>query len=212
MSEPREKILGLVASGKISADEGQLLLGALKPARPRLSGWLFWPFERAARAQVWAAACATCALSLALRTLKVRFDGTIDLHVVEDAPSWGTALLEQVVAWPFTALVFWLLALLTRQPAPALDLLGFVGAARLPYLLAALVVAAVGARNNPGAGAGAALVIVATVVPMLIWTCWLLYHGLRTATGRRGVRLTLTFFAALLLAEIGSKLVLGTLS
>jgi hypothetical protein len=40
----------------------------------------------------------------------------------------------------------------------------------------------------------------------------LLYQALRTATGSSGRKLGLTFFAALVLAEVTSKLVLGALS
>lgn len=211
MSEPREKILGLVATGKISADEGNLLLGALRPGRRQLWRWLFWPFERATLGQVWAAALGVCALSLALRPLNVRFDGAIDLHLVEQSASWRTALLDQAVAWPLTGLVFWLLGLVSRRSTRLLDVLGFVGAARLPYLLAALVVAAVGGRASLESG-GAVLLVALSVVPLLVWMCWLLYHGLRVATGGRGLRLGLSFFAALLLSEIVSKLLLGALS
>lgn len=212
MSEPREKILGLVASGKISADEGNLLLGALKPARAAAWRWLFWPFERATQAQVWTVAALVCVGSLALAPLRIRFDGAIDLHLVESATPWHTALLDQVVAWPLTALVFWVLALATRQRARLRDVLGFVGAARAPYVLAALVVAAVGGSANLAESSGAALLIAVSVLPLLVWMCWLLFHGLRVATGGRGLRLALTFFAALLLAEVSSKLLLGALS
>ena len=116
------------------------------------------------------------------------------------------------MAWPFTALVFWALALVTRQRGRLQDVLGFVGAARLPYLLAALVVAAVGGRASAVDSPGSALLIGLSVTPLLIWMCWLLFHGLRVATGGRGARLALTFFAALLLAEVGSKLILAALS
>jgi hypothetical protein len=212
MSEPREKILGLVASGKINADEAQLLLGALKPSRRDLWRWLFWPFERARPTQVWVVALLVCVVSVALAPLHIRFDGAIDLHLVEHAVPWRMALLDQAVAWPLTALVFWLVALLSPQRARLLDVLGFVGAARLPYLLAALVVAGVSARAKLADGGAAALLIGVTVLPLLIWMCWLLFQGLRVATGGRGLRLGLSYFAALLLAEVGSKLLLGVLS
>ncbi len=212
MNEPREKILGLVAAGKLSTSEGQLLLGALKPARRQVWKWLFSPFELASPSTVWMVAVGVCVASLALSQLGIRFDGAIDLHLADSRVSWWTALLDQAVAWPLSALVFWLLSPLTRRRARLPEVLGFVGAARLPYLLAALVVAAVGARSNLAESKSAALVIGLTVTPLLIWTCSLLYTGLRTATGSRGPRLTLTFFAALLLAEVSSKLILGALS
>jgi len=212
MNEPREKVLNLVASGKISATEGQLLLGALKPARSRLSVWLLSPFELARPAQVWLAALLVCGGSLALRPLNIHFDGAIDLHVLETAASWPLALLEQAVAWPLTALVFWLLGLVSRQRAPLLELLGFVGAARTPHLLAALAVSLIRSSAGEGDGGAVGALMLVLVLPLVIWTCWLLYHALRTAVGARGVKLTLTYFAALVLAEVTSKMVLGAWS
>lgn len=211
MSEPREKILGLVESGKISPSEAELLLRALKPGRARLWTWLFSPFELATPTVVWAVALGAAAGSLALRPLQVHFDGTLDLHVFESAASWPVALLQQAVAWPLTALVFWLLALASRQRAPLLELLGFVGAARLPYFAAALVAGATRSSAQLEKGA-AGLIIFATVLPLIVWGCVLLYHALATATGSRGRKLGLSFFAAIVLAEVASKLVLGALS
>ncbi|MEY4546080.1 MAG: hypothetical protein RL685_2275 [Pseudomonadota bacterium] len=211
VSEPREKILGLVASGKISPNEAELLLGALKPARARLWTWLFSPFELASPRLVWAAALLACAGSLALRPLQVHFDGAIDLHLFESAASWRVALLQQAVAWPLTALVFWLLALVSRQRAQLLELLGFVGAARIPYLLAALLAGVTRSSAQLEKGA-AALILLAAALPLMVWGCVLLYHALRTATGSSGRKLGLTFFAALVLAEVASKLMLGALS
>jgi hypothetical protein len=211
MNEPREKVLSLVAAGKISAGEGELLLGALKPSRPRLATWLLSPFELAPPAAVWGTALAVSAGSLWLRSVNVHFDGALDLHVFDHAASWRQALLQQAVAWPLVALVLWLLGLVSRQPAALPELVGFVGAARLPYLLAAGVAALAHARSQGGAGA-AGLLGLAVVLPLIVWGCVLLHAAFRTAAGKQGRRLTLTYFAAILLAEVASKLVLGALA
>lgn len=210
MNEPREKVLGLVAAGKINASEGELLLGALKPSRSRVSTWLLSPFELAPPAAVWATALLVSAGSLALRPLNVHFDGALDLHVLDHVASWRLALLEQAVAWPLVALVLWLLGLVTRQPAALPELLGLVGAARLPYLLAAGVAALAHARSQAGGGAPGLLGL-AVVLPLIVWGCVLLHAAFRTATGRQGRKLTLTYFAAIVLAEVASKIVLGAL-
>jgi hypothetical protein len=211
MTEPREKILGLVASGKISPSEAELLLGALKPARGRVWTWLSSPFELATPAQVWAVALVTGAGSLALRPFHLRFDGALDLHLVEATPRWGLALLDQLVAWPLTALVFWAIGLLSRQRVRLLDLLAFVGAARLPQLLAALtIIGVISTKLHETRGAG--LIVPALVLPLIGWTCLLLFSAFRTATGSQGGKLKLSFFAAIVLAEVASKLCLGLLS
>jgi hypothetical protein len=210
MNEPREKVLGLVADGKISASEGELLLGALKPSRSRLSTWLLSPFELASPALVWAAAVLVSAGSLALRPLNVHFDGTLDLHVLDHAASWQLALLEQAVAWPLTALVLWLVGLVTRQRARPLELLGFVGAARWPYLVAGAVAGLAYAGNHGQGGSG--LLGLGVVLPLIVWSTVLQHAAFRTATGGQGKKLTFAFLAAIVLAQVASEMCLGALS
>jgi hypothetical protein len=212
MSEPREKILGLVASGKVSVSDGELLLASLRPARSRLWQWLFSPFELAKPVWLWTLAALVSAGSFALAPLNIHFDGALDLHRLDSAASWRVALLEQAVVWPLTALVLWLVALLTRQRARLLELLGFVGAARLPHLLAALMVMAITASIDLKEDQRAAPLILLTVLPLVAWTCALLVSAFRTATGSRGVKLGISCFAAIVLAEVVSQACLGVLS
>jgi hypothetical protein len=213
MSSPRDKILELVAGGKIQLDEADQLLAALKPDRSRLDVWILDPFEVIGPGRAWMLAILVCVGSLALARLHVRFDGAVDLHVIGQQVAWTTALADQLVAWPLTALLLWGVTAISNRRARLLEMVAFVGAARLPNLVAGCVAAAVVGdpiRFDPNSNA--ALLLVATSVPFIGWLFVTLLSAFRAASGSQGRKLAGLFVVGLVVAEIASKIVLRSLS
>lgn len=214
MSSPRDKVLELLAAGKIQADEADQLLAALKPDRSRLDVWLLDPFDVIGPGRAWLLAILVCLGSLALAPLHVRFNGAVDLrHVLGQNIPWTTALADQLVAWPLTALILWGVTAITNRRARLLEMIAFVGAARLPNLVAGCVPAAVvGDPTRFDPRSNAALILVATSVPFVGWLFVTLLSAFRAASGSQGRRLAGLFVTGLVVAEITSKFVLRGLS
>lgn len=207
MKSPHEKVLELVASGKISSADGSQLLTALKPERSRIEMWLIDPFELITLRWVWTLAVVVFIGSVALTPFQIRFDGAVDLHRVEDPVSWIAALSDQLVAWPLTALCFWLAARLTQRRPNFTEMFALVGAARLPLLLAACLLLAV--RDLAGIDKDSPMAILLTApLPLVAWTFLTLLSAFRACSGARGRSLAATFFIALVSAELLSNIVL----
>jgi len=213
MTSPRDTILELVAAGKIQPDEADQLLAALGPDRSRLDVWILDPFEVIGPGRAWMLALLVCVASLALAPLHVRFDGAVDVHVVHEQVAWTTAVADQLVAWPLTAVLFWGVTTLSTRRARFLEMVAFVGAARLPNLVAGAVTAVVvGDPTTFAPDSIAALVLVATSVPFIGWLFVTLLSAFRAASGSEGRKLAGLFVIALVLAEIASKIVLASFS
>jgi len=138
MSEVSEKIMDLVKEGRISPEEGAQLLSAMGPSKGGLWQMLFFPFERLSLKTTVGIAFVVASCSMALSRLSIRFDGALDLHVNIAPVIWKVAFMEQVVAWPLTAISLWALAKSFQRQTRLSDFMAFVGAARLPLLLAAV--------------------------------------------------------------------------
>lgn len=212
MSSPRDKVLELLAAGHIGKADAEALLTAIDHRRPRLEAWLLEPCEQLGPAQAWALGTLVFLSSLGLSRLGVRFDGALDLHLSSEPVPWRAALGDQLAAWPLAAATFALVTLLSRRRVRWLELLGFVGAARVPHLIAgsigALVATATG-RLLPESAAE--LVLVGFIVPLLGWSFLTLLSAFRVASGAQGRGLVVGFFTALAAAEVLSKLVLAAL-
>ena len=210
----RDRILEMVASGKISAAEGDQLLGALEaPKRSRLRRVLN-PFDNLTVGPAMAIGVVAAVAGIVLSRWGVRFDGALDVHVGHAEVSLRQAVLDQLVAWPLTAMVLWVAALPLARRTRAADLLANVGVARLPLLWVAAVgvVASPHLPANPGQAVSApgALVLLAVLtLPALVWSVALLYNAFGAASGLARVRGGVVFTAALIAAEVASKLALG---
>ncbi|MDC0682974.1 YIP1 family protein [Sorangium atrum] len=214
MTTPDERVRALVRDNVINPAEGERLLATMSP-RPPQRGWRLAlnPFERFGGGAAAAAGLAVAALNVALTRLGVRFDGFLDLHATPAVISYRTALLEQVVAWPLPALLFWTYARLLRRRVRLIDFLGVIGLSRAPIALAAVALGLLAPRLPAGVPAFtpelAVIAVVGTVC--LVWSLALLVRGFRNASGLRGAPLIAGLIGLVLLSEILSKVALAHL-
>ena len=213
---PSDRIRSLVAAGTVSAQEGERLLRALDAAPVAGSGWRSLdPFVRVGGGTLATIGAAVSALGVATSRFGARFDGFIDCHVARGhVVSLPTALVDQAVDWLVPALLFFAYARACTRNVRAIDFVGFVGVARAPLLLTAVV----GAMIAPTSLAEALrltssmVAIVATGVVTLAALITLLYRGWKGASGLRGGKLVLGFVGLVFACEIATKVLLFVLS
>ncbi len=211
MSGEHQRILEMLAAGKLAPAEAERLLAALRRPRPRLDRWLFQPLELLPTHIALLVGVAAAAAGLLLSLLRIRFDGALDLHLVDAQVPWSVALVDHFLAWPATALVLWGAARLVARQGRFVDFLAAVGVARVPLVLAAALVGGVGARFDQvdeGAVPPAVVVVALLTLPFVAWFVALLVTGMRTAAGLRGARLAAAAVGGVVAAEILTKLAL----
>jgi hypothetical protein len=149
-------------------------------------------------------------LSLLVARLGVRFDGAFDVHTTSVAVPLPLALRDQLVAFPVTAIVFSAIAWIAARRVRIVDVVGVVGASRAPSTFLAVPLALL-SRLAPGPAAMTPALAVLLVIALTGFGAqiYLLVVGFRTVTGLRGGRLAGWFVAAVLLAEIVSKLLVA---
>jgi len=217
MTSEKEKVLEMVASGKVTAAQGDELIAALE--RPRRATWraLVSPFEWLPMGHALLVAAVVCGASLLLAWLVgVRFDGAIDMHVSGYSAPWLTPLLDQLVAWPLFALVLWGASRIVAREGRFIDFLAVVGVARAPLVLMAVVVVVAfpdpndlleRAMTNPLDPV--LLLVVVLAVPFIVWVFVWLYQGFKVASGARGAGLVIGFVTAVVVAEVVAKVALA---
>lgn len=218
MSAFKEQILTMVSSGKITAAEGDELLKAASAPKRSAYRLLLNPFEYVSSMTGLAIGVAVVVAGFALSRLGVRFDGALDVHPLPTVPSVRDAVLDQLVAWPLTAGIAWLVSLLLARKGRFVDFLGMVGIARIP-LLAMGLVAALTQDHMPTSAADASsvsplfvMILLAVALPALTWNLVLFFQGFRTASGTQGAKAVIGFIAAVVLAEVVSKVFLAVAS
>jgi hypothetical protein len=202
MTPAEQKVMGMVASGKITPGEGEELLGTLRPQRPSRPWRRLNPFERLATVPALGVALAIAAASIALGRLGVNFDGALDVHVGR-VPSLPQSALQATVAWPLFALVAWIVAKGLRSHGRLVDFVAAIGVSRAPLAMSGLLVALMVGASRPH---GARLAGVAAI-GLLAIGCFgtLLFYGLKTASGLSGARLAVAVVGAAVVAEALSK-------
>jgi hypothetical protein len=209
MSSAQEKILNMVAAGKVSAAEGDELLKALRPEEPSFWRFVFQPASRLGLGASLALGAGASVGMLMLSRLGVAFDGAVDVHVQPAAVSWPVAVAQVFIAWPLVTLVFWLTARIAGKPCRLMDMLGAVGIARLAFLLVGLTTLPLKGLELTRVPHATEFVAILGGLLLLIWAFTLLCTGFRTVTGLRQGRLAGSFIAALVVAEVCSKLLLA---
>ncbi|TPV96895.1 MAG: hypothetical protein B7733_02415 [Myxococcales bacterium FL481] len=220
MSDPdrtaltREKILAMLAAGRVSPEEADELLSAAQ-GRPR--PWRRWlnPFAWASAPQLWGLAGATAAASIACAPFGIAFDGALDMHLVSAPHPWRRAWIEALVAWPWLASCLWLATRIPPRRGRWRDMLAMVGAARLPLLIAGVLTRLLigeppTADPDPGQH-HLLLVAMLVAVPLSVVFIAGLWQAFRTVGGGQRPYATLSFTAALIIAETSSKLLLWVL-
>ena len=205
MSSPEERIRELARQRTIDDAAAAQLLDAVRPV-PRPS-----PYDPLARLSP-AVACGIGLLAslvlVALGRLHIRTDGVLDLHVGRAPVPLSVAAIDQLVAWPLSALVVWGVARLLARGVRIVDVLATVALGRVPHAVLGIPLALL----TPGAGVvrGPVLyLILALALAVFGAQVLLLGFGFRTATGLRGGKLAVALVGGLVAAEIVSKIVLS---
>jgi hypothetical protein len=212
MSSAEDRIRELAKKSAIDEPEAARLLAAVR-STPLDRGAARWnPFERWSGERTALAGVAIALVAIAMARLDVRTDGALDLHRAASV-SFRTAVIDQVAAFPLTAVVHWAIARALTPKVRFVDVLGAVGLARAPAVIAMPVLAVLAPAPSPATFAQPLVLVAALFAVMgLGFHIFALVLGFRTATGFRGGRLTLAFLGALLAGEVASKVFLHFLT
>jgi hypothetical protein len=220
MSDTRKRVLDMIEQGRITSAEGGALLRAMSGDRKLRFRTLFDPYERIGTvASLIVGLAAAVASAAAAVHFDIRYDGFMDLHMGTGSVSPATAAIDQLVALPVSALILWLVALPFSRNSRFVDFLSTLGVARVLQLAGGVVLAlttpdpsvlekmARDPLTASGELVGMLPMIVAAVV-LISWFIAALVFAFRHASGLRRGKLAVAFVAAILVAEIVSKLVL----
>jgi len=154
---------------------------------------------------------------------RAHVDGVLDVHRGPSAPLWVFAA-EGLVDWlclgAFASLIG---GLVSRSRLRLVDTVGMQALARAPQLLAVGLVAFVDPKCRPALAhlrptaecgtlkLGLFVLVLALMVPLLVWTVALMYRAFAVACNLSGGRGAASFIASLILAEILSKVLIVVL-
>lgn len=202
------RLQSMVERGLLEPDEAARLQGATVGLAPAGATWAN-PFVRFGGEKAATMGVLIALLSAFVSRGGLRYDGAFDTHKAKQAVSWGTALFDQILALPLSALVFWLVASVLGSKGRYIDQFGAVGLSRLPYLLmgALLLQLQVGDLSN-GHLSPAVAAVVLTSLFALTWNFVWLFRGFKNASGLLGAKLVRGFIVSIVLAETLSKIAL----
>jgi hypothetical protein len=215
--KPDERVRALIKSGALSEQAGKKVLEAVAAERRPGARWelLLSPYERFGGSIAAGVGFALALLSVGLGRLGCRFDGFLDLHMIDRAtarPSFATLALDQVAAFLAPAFLAWGIALAFGRRGRIVDFVGAVGLARAPYVLAGALIVAVqwGQPHDLAHRLSPRLVItIALGLAAIAWSITLHLHGFRNASGLEAKRSTTAFIVLVVVAEIVSKVILS---
>lgn len=212
MTSAEDRIKKIAQDRSIDEADAARLLDAVRApteTEPRRSVWQD-PFARYGGEVTTAVGVLVAALGVFVSRFQIRFDGALDVHTVSVPVPLRVAILDQLVAFPLTALIIWAVARVAARRVRFVDMLGVVGLARAPAVVLALPLGLFASRSTSGTAMTPALaVMIVGALAALGAQIYLLVTGFRTASGLRGARLTWLFIGGLVLAEIVTKLVLS---
>lgn len=227
MTTHEERIDNMIATGRVSREEGERLRAAIDPEQAPAKRWtkVLDPVAHLPTGVALIASGAFAAFGVVLgTTLGIRFDGALDAHVGGPPVAMGTAVIEQLLAWPLMAAIAYAAARLAgaKSGTRPVDMLSAVGVARLPLALSGVLSlllmpklpadpdAAIKALTE-GSGLIRTLLVAGLTLPLIVLFFVLLVRGYRTASGLSGSRLAISAIGFILVAEVVSKLVLMAL-
>jgi hypothetical protein len=209
MRSAEQRVRDLVRAGAIDEDQGAALVEAIKPSAEATPPWWTAPFARWSGEVTAAVGALAAAIELGSAWLGVRFAGTLDIHAASKGATLHEAALDQLVAWPLSAFVMWAVVWPSRRTTRFVDVLGVVGAARLPGALAAPILALLHPFGGEGHRLGPTAVLGLTLaLGSLGMQLYLLLSGLLTVSGARKARDAALVVTAVVIAEIVSKVAL----
>ncbi len=192
--------------------------------------WLFNPFRYVAGFAALSMGLAAVLVSGFLGSVTtVHFDGVIDIHVGAGGPAW-VFVVEGLTAWACLSATLILLGLIFhRRGFRLVDVAGTQALARWPGLLVILVLAvrpiragfnrcaealmAKAGGTSPAAGASTIDVmlfglVALVILVVIVWMVALMYRAYAVSCNAKGAKAVVIFIAALVVAEVLSKVVL----
>ena len=221
MNDAKRKVLNMVAEGKVSSDEGDKLLAAMENEKRFSARLLVDPFFRLKAIQgiLIGLLVALGGVAVALWG-NLRFDGFLDMHILNRVVPLRLAIGDQVVAWLIGALVLWLVALIFARDSRFIDFLAGLGIARAAQTLGGAGIMGLPidwesvtrlTRNastiNPE-GLLPLIPLIIIALAAIIWFMTLLFYAFKHATGLKGATLKRAFILGVIAAEVVSKLAL----
>ncbi len=188
------------------------------PAGPSLGQWLFNPFNYVAGGPALVLGLVAILAAGGFGALSnTHFDGVIDVHSGRAAPTW-VFLTEGIVNWLSLTIVLLIVGILaSRSSWRAIDLVGTQALARWPMLLPALATLLPGYQRasqhlawkllKQGTDGVVFGIVVGMILIALIWMVYLMYRAFSVSCNLRGGKAVILFIAALIAAEVISKIV-----
>lgn len=186
---------------------------------------LFNPFEEYSENSLLAVGIITTVIASFLAYfLNIRFDGVFDMHYGNQG-FWTQTLVDNAINIAVMSVCLYLAALVINKKTRLIDILAVAIIARTPIYLSLLiniggkvedlsqeVISAVSNQDfiTISGNSIAILLLVGIVsITMLIWYVVLLFRGFKVASNAKGKLPVFLFVAAIVLAEIVSKLLIG---
>jgi hypothetical protein len=210
MTTPEERVREIVRARGLEAEDAERLLASVGRPPARESN----PFRRWSGEKTALVAIPVVLVGLLASRLGTRFDGALDLHGggKEAIPAF-TAILDQIIAIPLTAVVLFAAARAISKTVRFVDVLGVVAVSRVVPTALAIPLGFLSRQlpTDPRAVASSVALwaLVALAVCALGTQIYLLVQGFATVTAARGRRLGVAFVVGLVVSEIASKAVLA---
>lgn len=169
--------------------------------------WLFHPFTYFAGTKALISGLLIVLLTALLASLNnVHFDGVLDMHIGLTAPAW-IYLAEAIINWLILTFVFLATGkLLGSRGARIIDVAGTVALSRWPMLFVTLSGFLPFMHVQKPADISAAMLFISAIMLLfVIWMITLLYQSFRVCFNLKDAKLTGGFIAAIIVAELISK-------
>lgn len=185
-----------------------------------LVGLMLNPFTRINSWQAFALGLLfTIAIAITGTYANVYFDGAIDIHFTENA-NFKTSINYLIIDLLSLVLTVSIASYYTTRSIKLFDLLGSVTLAKAPFLLLAAIALTADAPSaeqllqNPmvALSSFSFLLVMILSIPVLVWYLILLFNAYKTATGVMGTKAIPSFVAAILAAEIISKILIALIA
>ena len=146
----------------------------------------------------------------------VYFDGALDAHLSKRGNFYHSFLFLGIDIVCVT-LFMWIAALFFSKNVRLIDMLGTMTLSKAPMLIVACMGFMVSEEmvfslsGNPLAILTMPSLIVFSmlIIPFIVWSIALMYNAFKVSSGMKGNRTIFVFIAALLLAEIVSKIIIA---
>lgn len=187
---------------------------------------LLKPFERYSETRLLLVGLLAFAVGTVLSKLfNTHFDGVLDAHF-SNTISWTETILNNTINVVCLTAILFAVGKIINHKTRLVDLLATVLIARIPFY--PLVFCNVGnkafksgdelvqsAQHHTQVSTSAIVMLVIMVLitlALIVWSVSLLYNGYKTAVNGKGTKAIVFFIAAIVVAEIISKVVIVSLS